>query len=155
LHIIFSQSKYSKKEEEIMASDNNTGGGLLLGFIAGGAIGAIFGMLYAPKSGRELRDDLRTKSDGYLDDADKYIEEARDRAKELINEGKKRSDRLISDAKVKSDELLKDAEKILTDAKAKGNKIIDGGKVSVDKETAKLKSAVKAGVDAYKETKNS
>ena len=138
-----------------MSTENNIGKGLLLGFIAGGAIGAIFGMLYAPKSGRELRDDLRQKSDEYLDEADKYIAEARDRAKELINEGKKRSDKLISDAKIKSAELLKDAEKVFNDAKSKANKTVEAGRTSLEGEANKLKSAVKAGVDAYKETKKS
>ncbi|HKI77580.1 MAG TPA: YtxH domain-containing protein [Ignavibacteriaceae bacterium] len=138
-----------------MADDNGAGKGLLFGLIAGGAIGAVLGMLYAPKSGRELRDELRSKSDEYLDDADRYLAEAKDRAKELINEGKKRSDKLISDAKVKSDELLKDAEKVLNDAKGKAGKIVDQGKASFENEATKLKSAVKAGVDAYKETKKS
>jgi gas vesicle protein len=138
-----------------MSRENNIGKGLILGFLAGGAIGAIFGMLYAPKSGKELRDDLRVKSNEYLDDADKYVAEAKDRAKDLINEGRKRSEKLISDAKVKSAELLKDAEKVFNDARSKTNKAVESGRVSIENETNKLKSAVKAGIDAYKETKSS
>ncbi len=138
-----------------MSKENNMGKGLLLGFIAGSAIGAIFGMLYAPKSGKELREDLKIKSGEYLDEAERYITEARDRAKEVINEGKRRSEKLISDAKVKSDELLKDAEKIFNEAKSKTAKVVETGRASIENETNKLKSAVKAGVDAYRETKSS
>ncbi len=135
-------------------SDNNVGKGFLLGFIAGGAIGAVFALLYAPKSGKELRQDIKNRTDGYLDEAEKYVTDAKDKAKELINEGKKKSDRIISDAKVKSEELLRDAEKVFSDAKAKASNIISTGKETLEAESGRLKDAVKAGVDAYKSTKN-
>ena len=50
---------------------------------------------------------------------------------------------------------MKDAEKVLKDAKAKTSTVIDSGKKTLDEETGKLKSAFKAGVDAYKESKSS
>jgi gas vesicle protein len=111
-------------------------------------------LLFAPKSGRELRQDIKNKSDEYLDDAERYVADARTKAKDLINEGKKRSERLISDAKTKSDELLKDAEKIFSDAKSKASGAVQTGKRTIENETDKLKTAFKAGVDAYKESKN-
>ena len=138
-----------------MAQDDNLKKGLLIGFLAGGAIGAMLALLYAPKSGKELRNDIRAKTDDYLDDAEKFIAEAKHKASELINEGKKRSEKLIFDAKSKSGELLKDAEKIFSDAKTKASTTVHQGKEFIEDESARLKSAVKAGVDAYKETKNS
>jgi len=137
-----------------MSGENNHGKGLLIGLLIGGAIGAIAGLLFAPKSGRELRQDIKNKSDEYLDDAERYVADARTKAKYLINEGKKRSERLISDAKTKSDELLKDAEKIFSDAKSKASGAVQTGKRTIENETDKLKTAFKAGVDAYKESKN-
>jgi gas vesicle protein len=127
-----------------MASENNQGKGLLIGLLIGGAIGALAGLLFAPKSGRELRQDIKSKSDEYLDDAERYVNDAKTKAKDLINEGKRRSEKLISDAKTKSDELLKDAEKVFKEAKTK-----------VTDESDKFKTALKAGVDAYKESKSS
>lgn len=138
-----------------MENDNNVGKGLLIGLLAGGAIGAVLGLLFAPKSGRELRNDIKLRTDEYLDDADKYVADARTKAKDLINEGKKKSDKIISDAKAKSDELLKDAEKVFNNAKAKANTAYETGKKTVEDESNKLKSAFKAGVDAYKESKSS
>lgn len=138
-----------------MENDNNAGKGLLIGLLAGGAIGAVLGLLFAPKSGRELRNDIKLRTDEYLDDADKYVADARTKAKDLINEGKKKSDKIISDAKAKSDELLKDAEKVFNNAKAKANTAYETGKKTVEDESNKLKSAFKAGVDAYKESKSS
>ena len=136
-------------------SQDNSSKGLLLGFLAGGVVGAIAALLYAPKAGRELRNDIRSKSDEYYDDVERYFSDARDKAKDLINDGKKKSDKLISDAKVKSEELLKDAERIFNDARSKAEGYVAKGKETVDQEASKVKTAVKAGVDAYKETKNS
>ena len=137
-----------------MAQENHLGKGVLIGFITGGALGAALALLYAPKTGKELRAEIKTKSDDYLDEADKYIAEAKDKAIDLINDGKKKSDKLIKDAKVKSDELIKDAEKVLEDARSKTDDLVKTGKGKVDEKTGQVKSAIKAGVDAYKETKN-
>lgn len=138
-----------------MAQENNFGKGLMLGFLAGGAIGAAFALLYAPKSGKELREEIKIKSDDYLDDAEKYLAEAKDRAINLINDGKRKSDKLIKDAKVKSDKLMKDAEKVIHDAKKKTGEYLKTGKETADQKRDQIKTAIKAGVDAYKETKKS
>ena len=136
-----------------MAGENN-GKGLLIGLLIGGSIGAALALLFAPKSGRELRQDIKNKSDEYMDDAERYITDARIKAKDLINEGKKKSEKLISDARTKSDELLKDAEKLFNDAKTRASGAVQTGKKSIETESDKLKTAFKAGVDAYKESKN-
>ncbi|PJB00636.1 MAG: gas vesicle protein, partial [Ignavibacteria bacterium CG_4_9_14_3_um_filter_36_18] len=54
----------------------------------------------------------------------------------------------------KADVLLKDAEKLFTDAKDKAGNYVADGKETLDSETSKLKNAFKAGVDAYKDKKN-
>ena len=138
-----------------MASEkNNIGKGLLIGLLAGGTIGAIIALLYAPKSGKELRSDIKQKADDYFDEAEKYITEAKVKAKDLINEGKRRSEKLITDAKSKSDELLKDAEKIFTEAKTKAGDAISTGRKNFEEESTRIKGAFKAGLDAYKESKS-
>lgn len=137
-----------------MSYDNKSGKSFLVGLIAGGAIGALIALLFAPKSGKELRADLKTKGEEYLDEAEKYISEAREKAKELINEGKKRSDKIISDAKTKSQEIIRDAEKIISEAKERTSDVISTTKDKIQSEAQKISTAVKAGVDAYKETKS-
>ena len=138
-----------------MGQAENFRKGLFIGILTGGALGAALALLYAPKSGKELRQDIRDKSDEYLDEAEKYIAEAKDKAIDLINEGKKRSEKLIKDAKDKSDQLLKDAEKLFHEAKGKGNEYLATGKETIEQKKDQVKSAIKAGVDAYKETKKS
>jgi gas vesicle protein len=137
-----------------MSQENGYVKGLFIGILAGGAIGAIVSLLYASKSGKELQKDIKNKTDEYCDETEKFIVDAKVKAKGLMNEGKKRSEQLISNAKSKSEELLKNAERIFTEAKNKTGSIFSTGKDVVDGETSKLKTAFKAGVNTYKETKN-
>lgn len=129
--------------------------GLLIGFLTGGIVGAAIALLYAPKSGKELRKDIKDKADEFKDEAEKYLDVAKEKAVDLINEGKKRSEKLVTDAKIKADELIKDAEKVFHDAKNKATEAFSSGKETINTEGSRLKTAVKAGVEAYKETKNS
>jgi gas vesicle protein len=116
---------------------------LLAGFLGGAVIGGILALLYAPKPGKELRGDIRRKSGELADDIGKMMGEAQDKAKILINEGREKSTALISDAKVKADQLLHDAEQMLSDAKTR-----------VQGEGTRLKTAVKAGMDAYRDERD-
>jgi gas vesicle protein len=138
-----------------MSQDNNIAKGFIFGFLAGGAIGAVVALLTAPKSGKELRADIKSKSDEYFDEAEKYLSDAKDKARELINEGKKKSERIIHDARSKSEDILKDAEKVIKDAKVKTTDVYTSGKEKIESEAERIKSSIKAGVDAYKEAKNS
>jgi gas vesicle protein len=51
-----------------MSSDGN---GFFKGFLLGGAIGAVIALLYAPKSGKEMREDLKRKTEELLEEPDK------------------------------------------------------------------------------------
>jgi gas vesicle protein len=51
---------------EVFMSDNNNGRDLLAGFIIGGLIGLALGVLFAPKSGKETREEIISKvKEGY------------------------------------------------------------------------------------------
>ena len=108
-----------------MAENNGTLRGFVAGLFAGGVIGASLALLYAPKSGKELRADLKEKADHLIDDADEYLQAAQAKAGQIVSEAKKRSDQLITDAKTKAGTALE--------------------------EGTRLKGAVKAGVDTFKE----
>lgn len=133
--------------------DNKTAKGLLLGFLAGGLVGAAVALLYAPKSGRELRNDIRLKKDELLDDTSEYLQIAKTKASDLINEGKRKSEELISDAKKKASTLIGDANSILNEAKQKATSALGATKEKISTETDRVKDALKAGMDAYNEEK--
>lgn len=126
-----------------MKQDTGLLKGLIIGVLAGGALGALIALLYAPKSGRELRADIKEKTDDFMEGAEEYVSAAKSRAGEIVSEAKKRSSELISDAKRKADSLLEDADKVIADARSKAGPIAEEG--------ARLKSAVKAGLDAFKD----
>ncbi|OGU55110.1 MAG: gas vesicle protein [Ignavibacteria bacterium RBG_13_36_8] len=136
-----------------MAHDNGLGKGLIVGFLTGSIVGSIVALLFAPKSGKELRGEIGERAGEFFEDAENYMEKAKVRASELINDGKKKSEKLIADAKVKVDGLLHEAEKILHDAKQKSGTYVETQKGKLEKEGQKLKSAVKAGIDTYKSEK--
>ena len=134
--------------------DNKTAKGLLLGFITGSVVGAALALLYAPKSGKELRNDIRVKKDEILDDTSEYLQIAKTKATDLINEGKRKSEELISDAKKRAGTLIDDANSILNDAKEKATTAIGSTKEKLTGETEKVKEAFKAGLDAYNQEKS-
>lgn len=134
--------------------ENRTAKGLLLGFVAGGIVGASLALLFAPKSGRELRSDIKTRKDEFLDDTSEYLQIAKTKASDLINEGKRKSEELISDAKKKASSLIGDANSILNDAKQKATNTLGSTKEKLSGETERVKDAFKAGIEAFNQEKN-
>lgn len=135
--------------------DNKTGKGiLLLGFLTGSVLGAAIALLYAPKAGKELRNDIRVKKDEYLDDTSEYLEIAKTKAGDLINEGKKKSEKLINDAKERATSLIKDANSVLNSAKVRATNMTDSSKDTIVGEIERIKDAFKAGVEAYNQEKS-
>lgn len=126
-----------------MDQKDNMVKGLLIGFLAGSAIGAVLALLYAPKSGKEFRADIRQRTGDILEDAETYARTARERASEVMSDAKQRSDQLISDAQKKANTLINDADKLLTGARQKAGSVVEEG--------VKVTNAVKAGVEAFKE----
>ena len=87
-------------------NNDNNAKGFLIGFLAGGAVGAIVALLTTPKSGKELRGDIKQKSGEYFDEADKYYQEKKVKAGELLNEGKRKYSMMIDDATIKTKDVL-------------------------------------------------
>ncbi len=90
--------------------------GLFIGFLAGGAIGVLAGLLFAPKSGKELRTDIWEKGAGLYGDT-----------KEMFSDAQVRTRAVIDDAKTKADELKRGAVQRLSDARLKACKALNCG----------------------------
>ncbi|MDQ3193451.1 MAG: YtxH domain-containing protein [Bacteroidota bacterium] len=129
--------------------ENRIPSGLLIGFLAGGLVGASIALLYAPKSGREMREQLMSKKDEILDDTTEYLQVAKTKASDLINEGKRKSEELISDAKKKASTLIGDANTILNEAKQKATNTLGTTKEKLDSESDRIKNAYNAGMDTF------
>ena len=70
-------------------------GKFLAGFVVGGAIGAIAGILLAPQSGEETRDLLTDASKDVAKKTDKTVKEIQDKADTVVSDLQKRSDEIM------------------------------------------------------------
>ncbi len=114
----------------------------LKGLLIGGLIGAVAGILFAPKSGRETREDISRKTQDLVSKArEEYVsvleksKEAYDAALERMKETKSALKGQVSETEKKIEEW---AEK---------------GKDAVDETKGRFKRALDAGIEAYKEEK--
>jgi gas vesicle protein len=103
--------------------ENRMGKGLLIGILTGAAVGSIITLLFAPKSGKGLREDIKTKSQDFIENADDCIMKAKDKSSQLINGGKKKYEKLLTETKEKVDTLIGEAEKLLSKVKDKNKKV--------------------------------
>ena len=58
----------------------------LLGLLFGGLIGAVLGILYAPKSGKEMREDIKDKANELL--GNETLKDIKGKANELLGKAK-------------------------------------------------------------------
>ena len=71
---------------------------LFMGFLIGGALGALAGIFFAPKSGKELRSDIKEKGSEVLKDIKEIYADAGTKAKEIIGEVKHQAKDLKKEA---------------------------------------------------------
>ena len=70
-----------------MSNDNDSGSKILY-FLSGISVGALIGVLFAPKSGRETREYLVNKAEESRDILSRKSAEYRDQATEYLERGK-------------------------------------------------------------------
>ena len=71
------------------------------------------------------------------------LQQAKSKAGDIVGEAKRRSEQLLGEAKKRADTLLQDADKVLSEARTKVGPIVEEGQ--------KVKDALKAGVEAFKD----
>jgi gas vesicle protein len=114
-------------------------GGLLKGLVIGGLIGVGLGILYAPKSGKETREDLTRKTDDLLGKAREEYEKAVEKSKTAYELAVKR----LEELKLSAREKVEDVENKVNEFPQQSSETIQANK-------NKLKKAIDAGVDAYR-----
>ena len=68
--------KGERKGGGIVTENGNSQSNFLIGFLFGSILGALAGIFFAPKSGRQLRSDIKEKGTEVLKDAEEIYEEA-------------------------------------------------------------------------------
>jgi len=125
---------------------NSYSKGFLIGALVGGAVGAITALLLAPKSGKELREDISRKSNELMDKAQDLIVERQEQALSTINQGKIQAEKLVQTAKEQAGSLINSADRIIQEARFKAST----ARENIQESSLKIKDAFKAGADAFK-----
>jgi gas vesicle protein len=97
----------------------------LQGFIAGGTLGYIAGVLLAPKSGEEMRRELVETSEDLITEASGYVSEMKSKGDQAITELKGRGERIKEKANTYLGEAKLTADKIARDAKPIVDKVVN------------------------------
>ncbi|MDD5711969.1 MAG: YtxH domain-containing protein [Smithellaceae bacterium] len=118
-------------------------GDFIKGVIIGGALGALLGFLYAPKSGKETREDLAKGADELMAKAKKEYERSLERSKKIYEEAMQRAQ-----------EMAETAKQVAAGAGDKIEEIAAFGKETVEENKNRLKRALDAGIEAFREEKH-
>ena len=122
-----------------MAEESKVQG--LAWFLAGLGVGALVGILYAPKSGREMREDiaqgaregseyLRTRSRQAADQMGELVDRGKEQMGEYVDRGREMADR----------------------GRAQWEEFVERGKGLVSDQGSRVSAAIDAGREAYRAT---
>jgi gas vesicle protein len=118
----FNFSSLEKRKEKInMPEHKNQRGHIFWGFLMGSFLGALAGIFFAPKSGKDLRSDIKDKGREALKDAKEIYTDASAKAKEIIEKAKHRAG-----------ELKKETDRYLSAARQEGKEILTRGEPKVE-----------------------
>ncbi|HWE87398.1 MAG TPA: YtxH domain-containing protein [Terracidiphilus sp.] len=123
-----------------MADESNNVNGLAW-FLAGLGIGALAGVLYAPKSGRETREDL--------------VHSAREGSEYLRNRGKQVADQvgtIVDKSREQVGEYMDRGREVVDRGRAQWEEFVERGKSIVGEQGSRVAAAVDAGKQAYRST---
>jgi gas vesicle protein len=103
-----------------MVKDQNTGRKIALGALVAGAAGYVAGILTAPKSGKETRQDIADKAAELKEESIAQLQDLRDELDSLLDEAKSKTVALSAKAR----EEFNEAVVIAKDAKNKTGTMI-------------------------------
>ncbi|HNQ66351.1 MAG TPA: YtxH domain-containing protein [Smithella sp.] len=115
-------------------------GDVLKGLFIGGLIGIALGILFAPKSGKETRDDILLKTDEMLARVKEEYEKALEKSRLAYEDSLNRLKGVNLSVKAKAGE-----------AEGKISELAQQGSEAMLSNKNKLKKAIDAGLKAYKE----
>lgn len=110
-------------------NQNNNGGmngkDFVIGTLIGGIIGASVALLYAPKAGKDLRQDINTGADQVRERASEWKNTAYDKGNELYERAQESSKNLGEKIKQKKDDIQERVEYLRSENKEQGQEIVE------------------------------
>lgn len=90
-------------------------GKMLVGLVSGAALGAVVGLLFAPKKGKDIRKKIGKTSENYINDAKSKFNDFSDNLNDKVEALKAKTKAGLSDSKL--EEKYYDAKKDIHDMK--------------------------------------
>jgi gas vesicle protein len=116
---------------------------LLTGLFIGGLIGAVLGVLFAPKSGKETREDIARK-------ADEILLKTKEEYQKAVEKSKAAYEASLENLKV----FEESAREKVSEMGGKVSEIAHKGAETIENNKNRLKKALDAGLEAYREENN-
>ncbi len=138
------------QENDMSDNDNSTSG--FGWFLAGLGVGALVGVLYAPKSGAETRDDIAASALEARDKATALAQQGKERAADLANQAQIRANELAAQGKQQVGEYVDRGKEYYDKGRSQFNEYVEKGKDLVQEQQDKVAAAIEAGKGAYVST---
>jgi gas vesicle protein len=122
-------------------ADNDNGVSGLGWFLAGLGVGAVVGVLYAPKAGKETREDLVASA---LD--------AKERAAVLAQQGRERAAQYAEQGKQQVNEYVDRGKEYYDRGRSQWSEYVEKGKGLVHEQQNKVAAAIDSAKEAYVST---
>jgi gas vesicle protein len=129
-----------------MGNDNDNISTRLTYLLIGGGIGAVIALLFAPKSGQELRGDLADATRKGIDKSREAAQQIGERAGEYYESTRERAGELYSQAASK-------ASDVYSQASDKVGEVANTARATAARQTSTVAAAIDAGKKAYQEEK--
>ncbi|MEP6818072.1 MAG: YtxH domain-containing protein [bacterium] len=129
-----------------MGNDNDNLSTRLTYLLIGGGIGAVIALLFAPKSGQELRGDLADATRKGIDKSREAAQQLGERAGEYYEATRDRAGELYNQAATKASEVY-------TQATEKVGEVAQTARATAARQTSTVAAAIDAGKKAYQEEK--
>jgi gas vesicle protein len=149
---LFGNVKHSLSTVErggfIMAEENKSYG--LAWFLAGLGVGALVGILYAPKSGKETREDIASGARESAEYLRARTREAAENVSAMVDRGKEQVSAIVDRSKEQMSEYVDRGREAVDRGRAQWEEFVERGKNIVADQTTRVTAAVDAGRQAYK-----
>jgi len=143
-----------------MGDDRNYGDSIstrLTYFLVGAGIGAVLALLFAPKSGEELRSDIADATRKGIDRSKEAAQQIGTKAGEYYDTTRQKAGELYDTARETAGEYYEATRERATDlydtASAKAGEVVSKTKGAVSSQAGSISAAVEAGKKAYIEEK--
>jgi gas vesicle protein len=138
--------------EEITMAENESGAGGFGWFLAGLGIGALIGVLYAPKSGKETREDLVSGALEAKEKAAILAQRGAETASQYVAQGKQAVGQYVEQGKQVAGEYADKGREYYEKGRTQWTEYVEKGKNLVNEQQEKVTAAIDAGKDAYVHT---